>query len=410
MRSTFKVLFYLKKNAPKKNGFIPVMCRITVDGTICQFYSKVDIDPALWDMRSNRVRGRSTVALEANRHLDKVRVGINNKYKEIAERDNYVTEEKVKNAFLGLEMRHETLLKVYAQHNEDFAKQVGKMRSQSTYEKYLVVYNHLAEFIKIRYRVSDIALKELTPAFITDFELFLRTDKNCSHNTVWIYMMPLRRMVTIAQRNGWIILDPFASYEIGPENVDRGYLTKNEIRLLLDATFKRKGRELVRDLYVFCCFTGLSFSDMKNLTKENIQTSFDGNLWIMTRRQKTGVESNIMLLDIPKRIIDKYDGMSEDGKLLPVPSYTTCRETIREIIKGCGIDKDLSWHASRHTMATEICLTNGMPIETLSKMLGHTNIRTTQIYAKITHEKESKDMAALAERLQGIEQFSLQTI
>lgn len=410
MRSTFKVLFYLKKNAPKKNGFTPVMCRITVDGTICQFYSKVDIDPALWDMRSNRVSGRSTVALEANRHLDKVRVGINNKYKEIAERDNYVTAEKVKNAFLGLEMRHETLLKVYAQHNEDFAKQVGKMRSQSTYEKYLVVYNHLAEFIKIRYRVSDIALKELTPAFITDFELFLRTDKNCSHNTVWIYMMPLRRMVTIAQRNGWIILDPFASYEIGPENVDRGYLTKNEIRLLLDATFKRKGRELVRDLYVFCCFTGLSFSDMKNLTKENIQTSFDGNLWIMTRRQKTGVESNIMLLDIPKRIIDKYDGMSEDGKLLPVPSYTTCREAIKKIIKGCGIDKDLSWHASRHTMATEICLTNGMPIETLSKMLGHTNIRTTQIYAKITHEKESKDMAALAERLQSIEQFSLQTI
>lgn len=410
MRSTFKVLFYLKKNAPKKNGFTPVMCRITVDGTICQFYSKVDIDPALWDMRSNRVSGRSTVALEANRHLDKVRVGINNKYKEIAERDNYVTAEKVKNAFLGLEMRHETLLKVYAQHNEDFAKQVGKMRSQSTYEKYLVVYNHLAEFIKIRYRVSDIALKELTPAFITDFELFLRTDKNCSHNTVWIYMMPLRRMVTIAQRNGWIILDPFASYEIGPENVDRGYLTKNEIRLLLDATFKRKGRELVRDLYVFCCFTGLSFSDMKNLTKENLQTSFDGNLWIMTRRQKTGVESNIMLLDIPKRIIDKYDGMSKDGKLLPVPSYTTCREAIKKIIKGCGIDKDLSWHASRHTMATEICLTNGMPIETLSKMLGHTNIRTTQIYAKITHEKESKDMAALAERLQSIEQFSLQTI
>ena len=410
MRSTFKVLFYLKKNAPKKNGFVPVMCRITVDGTICQFYSKVDIDPNMWDMKSNRAAGRSTVALEINRHLDKVRVGINNKYKEIAERDNYVTAEKVKNAFLGLEMRHETLLKVYAQHNEDFAKQVGKMRSRSTFHKYLTVYKHLEEFVKTRYRVSDIALKELTSAFITDFELFLRIDKNCSQNTVWIYMMPLRRMITIAQRNGWIILDPFASYEIGPENVDRGYLTKDEIRLLLDATFTRKGRELIRDLYVFCCFTGLSFSDMKNLTKENIQTSFDGNLWIMTKRQKTGVESNIMLLDIPKRIIDKYDSMSEDGKLLPVPSYSHCRDTIKEIIRGCGIDKDLSWHASRHTMATEICLTNGMPIETLSKMLGHTNIRTTQIYAKITHEKESKDMAALAQRLQGIEQFTVPTI
>lgn len=410
MRSTFKVLFYLKKSTPKKNGLIPVMCRVTVDGTIAQFSCKLDIDPKMWDMKSNRATGRSTTALETNRHLDKIRVGINGKYQEIAERDNYVTAEKVKNAFLGLEMRYETLMKVFTQHNEDFAKQVGKMKCKSTYQKYCVVYKHLEEFLKIRYRVSDIALKELTPAFITDFELFLRTDKDCSHNTVWIYMMPLRRMITIAQNNGWIVRDPFAGYEIGMESVDRGYLTKDEIRLLLDATFKKKKDELVRDLYVFCCFSGLSFSDMKNLTKENLQTSFDGQLWIKTRRQKTGVESNIMLLDIPRRIIEKYDGIAKDGKLLPVPSYTTCRAKIKKIIAICDIDKSVAWHSSRHTMATEVCLTNGMPIETLSKMLGHTNIRTTQIYAKITHEKESKDMAALAQKLQNIEQFSVQTI
>lgn len=169
MRSTFKVLFYLKKNAPKKDGSVPVMCRITIDGTIAQFSCKCDILPNLWDVKSNRASGKSAVALETNRFLDKIRVGINAKYKEIAERDNYVTAEKVKNAFLGLEMRHETLLTVYAQHNEDFAKQVDAgLRSQSTYDKYCTVYKHLEEFIRTRYRLSDIALRELTPAFITD--------------------------------------------------------------------------------------------------------------------------------------------------------------------------------------------------------------------------------------------------
>ncbi len=405
MRSTFKVLFYLKKNAPKKSGFVPVMCRVTVDGQVAQFSCKLDVDPKLWDTKTGRLMGRSNIALEANRFLDKIRVGVNSKYQEIVDRDNYVTAEKVKNAFLGLEMRYETLLKIFAQHNEDFAKQVGKIRSNTTYKKYCAVYNHLEEFIKQRYRLSDIALKELTPAFITDFELFLRTDKECSHNTVWIYMMPLRRMITIAQNNGWIVRDPFVNYEIGLESVERGYLTKDEIQLLLDAKFDKPTMELVRDLYIFGCFTGLSFTDMKNLTKDNLRTSFDGKKWIMTKRQKTGVESNVMVLDIPMKIIKKYEDMADDNKLLPVPSYKICNEGIKRIASLCGVDKHLTWHMSRHSFATEICLTNGMPIETLSKMMGHTNIRTTQIYAKITHEKESRDMSNLSDRLQGIEQF-----
>ena len=411
MRSTFKVLFYLKKNAPKKNGSVPVMCRITIDGTIAQFSCKCDIHPDLWDIKSNRASGKSAVALETNRFLDKIRVGINAKYKEIAERDNYVTAKKVKNAFLGLEMRHETLLKVFVQHNEDFFKQVDAgLRCPSTYHKYCTVYKHLEEFIKTRYRVSDIALKELTPAFITDFDIFLRTEKQCCNNTVWIYMMPLRRMITIAQNHGWIVRDPFVDYSISAESTDRDYLTKDEIRRLLDLKFRRKSMELVRDLYVFCCFTGLSFTDMKNLAKDNLQTSFDGKLWIITKRQKTGVESNIMLLDIPKQIIEKYDGMANDNLLLPVPTYITACKNIKKIIGLCGIEKEITWHTSRHTMATEICLTNGVPIETLSKMLGHTNIRTTQIYAKITHEKESRDMAALSDKLSKIEQFNGVTI
>lgn len=410
MRSTFKVLFYLKKNAPKKNGYVPVMCRITIDGTIAQFSCKSDVNPDLWDTQSGRATGRTTEARETNLFLDKIRVGVNTHYQEIFDKDNFVTAEKVKNAYLGLGMKHETILKVFAQHNEDFEKQVGKMKSKSTYQKYCTVYRHVQEFIRYRYNVSDIALKELTPAFIIDFELYLRANQDCTNNTVWVYMMPLRRMITIAQNNGWLNRDPFVEYSISPEDSDRGYLTKEEIKKLMNAPITRKKHELVRDLFVFCCFSGLSFRDLKNLTTDNLQTSFDGHEWIITKRQKTKVQSNIRLLDVPRRIIEKYKGIAKDGKVFPVPSYQNLRDNITLIVQACEIKKHVTWHMSRHTYATEICLTNGMPIETLSKTLGHTNISTTQIYAKITNEKVSNDMEALSHRLQDIEEYVCETL
>lgn len=410
MRSTFKVLFYLKKNAPKKNGYVPVMCRITIDGTIAQFSCKLDVNPDLWDTHSGQASGRTTEAKETNLFLDNIRVGVNTHYREIFDKDNYVTAEKVKNAYLGLGMKHETILKVFAQHNEDFEKQVGKMKSKSTYQKYCTVYRHLQDFIRYRYKVSDMALKELTPTFIIDFELYLRTTQECTHNTVWVYMMPLRRMITIAQNNGWLNRDPFVDYSISPEDSDRGYLTKEEIKKLMNAPIIKKKHELVRDLFIFCCFTGLSFRDLKNLTTDNLQTSFDGHEWIITKRQKTKVQSNIRLLDVALRIIEKYKGIAKDNRVFPVPSYANLRDNITLIVQACGIKKHVTWHMSRHTYATEICLTNGMPIETLSKTLGHTNISTTQIYAKITNEKVSHDMEALSHKLQDIEEYVCETL
>ena len=410
MRSTFKVLFYLKKNAPKKNGYVPVMCRITIDGTIAQFSCKLDVNPDLWDTQSGRASGRTTEAKETNLFLDNIRVGVNTHYREIFDKDNYVTAEKVKNAYLGLGMKHETILKVFAQHNEDYEKQLGKMKSKSTYQNFFSVYRHLQDFIRYRYKVSDMALKELTPAFIIDFELYLRTTQECTHNTVWVYMMPLRRMITIAQNNGWLNRDPFVEYSISPEDSDRGYLTKEEIKKLMNAPVIKKKHELVRDLFIFCCFTGLSFRDLKNLTTDNLQTSFDGHEWIITKRQKTKVQSNIRLLDVALRIIEKYKGIAKDDRVFPVPSYANLRDNITLIVQACGIKKHVTWHMSRHTYATEICLTNGMPIETLSKTLGHTNISTTQIYAKITNEKVSHDMEALSHKLQDIEEYVCETL
>lgn len=350
MRSTFKVLFYLKRNAPKKNGLVPVMCRVTVNGKVSQFSCKLDVEEKSWNVELGRLSGRSLVAQEGNRMLDKIRVGINKAYQEIRDRDNYVTAEKVRNAFLGLGMKHETLLAVFTQHNEDYAKQVGKIKSERSYWKYCTVYNHLSEFIKQRYKVSDIALKELTPAFITDFELFLRTEKDHCTNTVWSYMMPLRRIIYMAINNGWLQRDPFYGYSITKEETKRGFLTKEEITQLINGTFKKKSYELIRDLFIFCTFTGLSWTDMYHLTKENLEISFDGHLWIKTKRQKTGTESNIRLLEVARHIIEKYEGMAKDGKLLPVPCYSNCKNGIKIIAKYCGIEKNVTWHQSRPRM------------------------------------------------------------
>lgn len=406
MKSTFSTIFYLKRQAARKDGTVPVMGRITVDGTQTQFSCKITIDPKVWDTKSGRATGRSAAAIEANRMLDNMRVSINKHYREIMDRDNYVTAEKVKNAFLGLEHRCRTLLQVFKQHNEDYEKMYeAGMKAKATLLKYQCVYRHLEEFIYQRYHVRDIALKELTPAFISDFDIFLRTEKNCCTNTVWLYLCPLRTMVSIAISNEWLSRDPFRDYEVKKEQTTRYFLTKDEIRQLMDGKLKNAKQELYRDLFVFCIFTGLSFSDMRNLSEENIRTYFDEHLWISINRQKTGVQSNIRLLDIPKKILEKYRGLRKDGKIFSVPHYMTCLYGIRAVAKRCGITKHLTWHMSRHTMATEICLTNGVPIETVSSILGHKNITTTQIYAKITKEKLNQDMENLSTRLGNIEEY-----
>ena len=378
------------------------MGRITVDGSQTQFSCKLTVDPKLWDTKGGRVTGRSSAALETNRMLDKMRVRINKHYQEIMERDNFVTAEKVKNAFLGLEHRYHTLMQVFRQHNEDYEKQVDAgMKAKGTLLKYRTVYKHLQEFLTIRYRVKDIALKELTPAFISDFEMFLRTDKHCCTNTVWLYVCPLRTMVFIAINNEWLTRDPFREYEIKKEETTRSFLTKEEIRLLMEGRLKNAKQELYRDLYLFCAFTGLSFADMRNLTEKNVVRDHEGNLWIETRRQKTGTPENVRLLDIAIEIMKKYRGVVPDGKLFPMLTKESMNIHLKKMAAQCGIDRNLSFHMARHSFASQICLSQGVPIETVSKAMGHRNISTTQRYAKVTDEKVDRDVTVLEHEITG---------
>ena len=407
MRSTFSGIFYLKKDKVKKDGTSPIMGRITVDGTQAQFSCKLSIDSNLWGIKGGRAIGKSVTARETNRMLDKLRAGITRHYQEIMERDSFVTAEKVRNAFLGLEYRRQTLIKAYDLFLEDYAEKVDcGMKAKNTLYKYNAVYDHLKDFLQSHYHVSDIALKEILPTLITDFEAYLRADCRLSPNTVWLYTFPVRMLLHRAVENGWLMRYPFPDCCVPKEETEKGFLTKEELGQLINAPKMNFKRTFIRDLFLFCTFTGLAYIDLKNLREENIVFNpLDGSVWIHTHRQKTGMETNVRLLDIPLQIMKKYKGLCEDGRVFPVPSYNSCKMILRTVMKKCCIRKHITWHMARHTMATVVCLSNGMPIESVSSVLGHKCISSTQIYAKITNEKLNKEMNVLSEKLADIGEF-----
>lgn len=404
-RSTFKLLFYLKKNEPKKNGTVAIMGRITIDGKPASFSTKLEIRADNWDLKHGRVSGKSTQAISTNKKLDDVRLRIDKHYEELLKYDGFATSQKLKLAFLGVGVMEDAILKVFQAHNDDFAKMVAKKeRSQSTYDKYKVVYNHLSDFIQLRYLRTDMAFKELTSDFIREFDFYLRIDKECTHNTVWVYTMPVLRMVELAIKKGMIRNNPFEDYEITMKEADRGFLLKEAVEKIMLCNLPKQRYELVRDIFIFSCFTGLSYADIKKLKRSNIQNFFDGHQWIISRRKKTDVSSNVRLLEIPKKIIEKYLGTTRDEFVFPMPSNATCNIHVIKIMEAAEVitEQKVTFHTARHTFATMI-LTAGASLESVQKMMGHTNITTTQIYAKILNEKVGKDMDIVAQNLQAME-------
>ena len=380
-----------------------IMARITIDGKLCQFSTKQSILPNNWSVASGKAKGKD--AGKINALLDDIRSALNTIYHEMQRRDNYVTAEKVKNEFLGHTENHETILSLFQKHNDNMKQLVGISRTIATYRKYEVTRRHLADFIHDKYNLSDIPIREITPMFITDFELYLRTACKCGYNTAAKFLLFLKSIIIVARNNGILTKDPFANYKIQMKKVDRGYLTEDEIKIILKKKMVSERLEHVRDLFIFSCFTGLAYSDVANLREENIRKSFDGKLWIMTKRQKTNTDVNVPLLDIPKMILKKYKGKLPNGKILPVISNQKLNAYLKEIADICGIKKNLTFHLARHTFATTTTLAKGVPIETVSKMLGHTNIETTQIYARITNSKIGNDMQGLDKKFVGIEKI-----
>jgi len=406
-KSTFKILFYLRKNQVNKDGKVSIMTRLSVNGEVSQFSSKLDVEPELWDVKLGKVAGNSQKSRLLNNLLDDIRTSLKNHYHEIETHEAYVTAEKVRNAFLGYSTKQRTLLELFKSHNEDAKKLVGISKTEATLAKYDRAYRRMGEFMKAKYKITDIALKEINHKFITDFETYLRTVSECNENTTAKFMQTFRMIVIVAKNNGWIYADPFINYKIRLKRVDRGYLTDQEIQTIMEKKFSFTRLEQVRDVFIFSCFTGLSYIDVKQLTVHHICISFDGKQWIMTHRQKTDTPVNVPLLNIPLTILKKYEGKLPKGQLLPVLSNQKLNSYLKEIADLCDIHKNITFHLARHTFATTTTLSKGVPIETVSKMLGHTNIKTTQIYARITNEKISKDMQLLSSKLDDMEKIAL---
>ena len=405
-KSTFKVLFYLKKNAPKKNGKVTVMCRITVNGKQSAFSTKLDISASNWDLKYGRVLGKSREAQEVNGKLDKIRLGMEECYSKILKNEGAVNSAKLKNTFLGMESGELTFFKFYEQFIADFEKKVNSgLRVQGTYRRYKTLLKHLRTFALVKYGYTDVMFNDLTSDFVQDFDYYLRDDLTLNHNTIWNYMIGFTTLCRLAMNRKHLAFNPFSEYKNTKKDKDRGYLLRNELEQLVTFNCEKRKDELVKDLFVFSCFTGLSYSDIKGLKSSNIQDFFDGNQWIIIRRKKTATSSNVMLLDIPKMIIEKYAGFSKDGKVFPVPSNTVCNDSLKRISQliDCLKEKKVTFHLARHTFAT-LFLSEGVPLESLSKMLGHKNIATTQIYAKILNEKVGKDMQKVSHKFKGMEQ------
>ncbi len=403
MSSTFRVLFYLRKNYVNKEGKTSIMIRITVNSVRVQFSSKIDIEPHLWSVETSRAIGRSTEAKVINEDLDNIRQTIINHYRDISNREASVTAEKVRNAFLGIYTRGETIMQIFDKHIENCSNLVGISLTKSTLQKYNVTKKRLGEFMNHRYKVSDMSIKEISHMFITDLEQYLLVNAEYSPNTAAKFMQFFKRIILIARNNGWLHHDPFANYKIKLKNVDRGFLDMDEINAIAQKEFVSERLDQVRDIFLFSCFTGLAYIDLKNLTLEHVRKSFDGNIWIITKRQKCDTPVNVPLLTIPMKILEKYKGKLPKGKILPVISNQKTNQYLKEIADVCGIQKNLTFHLARHTFATTTTLSKGIPIETVSRMLGHTNIKTTQIYARITNNKISEDMKGLSEQFLDIE-------
>ena len=398
MRNTFNVLFYIKKNAPLRNGNVPIMGRITINGERTQFSTRLSVAPEHWDVGMGRVAGRSNAAGRINEQLSNIHYHIERCYNKLFYEQSFVTPMMVKEMYFGANLRQETVLAFFRQHNEEFNRMVGISRSKATYYKYRCVCKHLANYIWDKYDRKDLMFKELNREFLTGFHAYIAKEAGYKKNTTWIYMIALKHILMLARSRGHMAKDLFANYKLRSEFVARNYLSMTEIRKLIRLDLDDMTLQLVRDAFLFSCFTGLSYIDLCTLTPQHIQQ--DGKqLWISTTRRKTGSAVNVRIFAIPYTILLKYKPMQRNARIFRLPSNGWCNICLERIMSLAGIPRHITFHSARHTFATTITLSQGMAIETISKLLGHKNIRTTQIYATITHSKLDGDMERLSKRL-----------
>lgn len=402
-----KIKMIAHKGKPNKSGRVPILMQLTIGQQTCHISTKQNILPEKWGDGKPIGHTREDQAITAV--LEEIRTKAYNKFLQLQGQNINVTPERLKQALLGKDqVQPRGYVEIFDQWLVEYSKMVGITTSKRTLDKYILVRNRLQDYIASQLGVKDISLEEVTPKFLSNFDNYLRVEYNMANNHAMKIRQKLRTIYKVAIDNGWVSKNPFSTVKIHFDPVERDVLTKSELAALIQTDMIFDRLEKMRDVFVFACFTGLAHCDVAGLTKENIITDEAGQVWLKTHRQKTSEVVDIPLLEIPQLIIKKYQGMKElNGKLLPTLTNSCSNLYLKEVAVRCGINKTLTFHMARHTFATTVTLSNGVPIESVAKMLGHRNIRTTQIYAKIIKDKLAEDMSKLATRICG--DYSIQT-
>lgn len=396
-RDSFRVLFFLKKTRLLKNGEASVCMRITVNGTRVENNIRKSIDPALWSQAKETARGKSRRACDLNTYIEEARIKLYQIFCELEQQNRPVTAHLLQELFFGQEKPEEvrTLLGTMQEHNDQCRALVGTDYALITVRRYESCRRYLAELVRQRYGKEDLPLTEVNGELVRAFAFYLKTEKGCQQNTVIRYMKCLKKITNLARANDWMAKDPFLGIRFHEKEVVREFLTMDELQTIYRKEFPLERLTLVRDVFIFAAFTGLAFIDVQQLAPEHIVRDNSGNLWIRKPRQKTKNMCNIPLLDIPQEILRKYANhptCRKKGVLLPVPCNQKMNSYLKEIADICMIRKNLTTHLARHSYATSVCLANGVSLENVAKMLGHSNIKMTQHYARVLDSSILRDM------------------
>lgn len=401
-RTTYNVSFVLRKNKRLRNDEIPLVVRITLNGSRAEFNAKFSVKPESWNSKKCMVTGSSSQARKINSYIEQLKISLYDSMRDLEERGVEISAENIKNNYLGLiEHKQKTLLSLYNEHNEKMNELIGRGYAFSTLQKHLTTVEHLKTFVQKKYKSEDMLIEKVNNEFVTEFEFYLKSEKNISNNTTIKYLKNLGKIIRSALNAGYIKRNPFEGVKYHTEEVERNFLDKSEIQLLIDKKFPNKRLEQIKDVFLFCCFTGLAFADVKALTTECLYTPNENEIWIKKKRQKTKKWFHLPLLPQAKAIIDKYahHKIREKGLLLPVPTNQKMNAYLKEIADLTGINKNLTTHCARHTFATTVTLANGVSMESVSKMLGHSSILMTKLYARVLDETIDREMKGLENKL-----------
>ena len=401
-RTTFGLLFYIRRDKTNKKGEAPVFMRLTINGERADASIKRFIEPHAWNSAKGKANEKSRGGKDLNLYLDAISANILRIQRDLELDKKEVSAQIILNRYLGKEQsdRH-TLMEVFRAHNEKCRALSGISLAPATVIRYETTLRLTEEFLQKNYKKEDCYLDEVTNQFIEDFEFFLKTVRRCCHNTTTKYLLNFKKIIRIALAKGWMKKDPFAQVHFHFEPVEREFLEKQELKVLLNKEITITRLAQVRDIFCFCCLTGLAFMDVQQLKPEHLVADIHGKIWIRKARQKTKNMCNIPLLDEAQKIINRYRDhpyCQTHGVLLPVCSNQKMNSYLKELADICGIRKNLSTHCARHTFAT-LTLASGATIDNVAKMLGHANVNMTRRYAKVLDSSIMRDMEVVAENM-----------